>query len=117
LTAAFEGFDIGSMGLAARKLGPEFNLTKPQFGLVLSGVPLGMLFGALFGSGRAPATLLLWVAAFATAIINYVFVAWMPTLMGMSGFSKTDSLLIALPFGVSGAVGRILLAWLAEHRG
>jgi AAHS family 3-hydroxyphenylpropionic acid transporter len=41
----------------------------------------------------------------------------MPTLMGMSGFSKTDSLLIALPFGVSGVVGPILLAWLAEHRG
>jgi MFS transporter, AAHS family, 3-hydroxyphenylpropionic acid transporter len=264
LTAALEGFDISSMGIAAPKLGPEFNLTKSQLGLVLSGVPLGMLLGAfvggrmadafgrkwglvaavivvgafqlatafapdypalcvirfacglglgaalpnlialtseaagdrrlfnvvvviagmpsggivalnialfggehgdwrtifliggiaplvlapvlafalrescdfiearaaekrgssaestlitLFGRGRAPTTLWLWVAAFASAMIIYVFVSWIPVLMGMRGFSRTDSLLIALPFAISGAVGPILLAWLAERWG
>jgi hypothetical protein len=39
LAAAIEGFDIGSMGIAAPKLGPEFNLSKPQLGLALSGLP------------------------------------------------------------------------------
>jgi len=57
LIAALEGFDIGSMSLAAPKLGPEFNLTKPQLGLLLSGVPLGMLFGAFIG-GRMSRDLL-----------------------------------------------------------
>ncbi len=264
MAAALEGFDISSMGIAAPKLGPEFNLTKPQLGLVLSGVPLGMLLGAfvggriadafgrkrglvasmiivgafqlatafaanfpalvvirfacglglgaalpnlialtseaagdrrlfnvvvvtagmpfggsvalnialfdgehgdwrtiflvggiaplvlapilaltlresrdfievrakanrgsnvqstfsaLFGRGSAPATLLLWVAAYATSIVIYVFLTWMPVLMGMRGFSKTDALLIQLPFAVSGVFGPILLAWFVERRG
>ena len=49
LAGVLEGFDIFSMGLAAPKVAPAMHLSAQQLGLVLSGVPLGMFFGALLG--------------------------------------------------------------------
>lgn len=46
LAAMMEGFDIASMGVAARSMIPDLGLTKPQAGLAFSASLLGLLFGA-----------------------------------------------------------------------
>lgn len=51
-SALLEGFDVGSMGVAAPKLVPAFGLTLGQAGLVFSATTLGLFFGAMLG-GRA----------------------------------------------------------------
>jgi AAHS family 3-hydroxyphenylpropionic acid transporter len=70
----------------------------------------------LFGSGRAPASLLLWVAFFAVTVILYLILNWLPSLMQSKGFSKSDAALIQIPFNLGSAVGSILLGWAMQRR-
>lgn len=70
----------------------------------------------LFGSGRALTTLWLWVSYFTTSMIVYVLVNWTPRLMNLKGFSKTDAISVALPVGIGGVVGPILIGWLMQRR-
>jgi AAHS family 3-hydroxyphenylpropionic acid transporter len=64
LGAVVEGIDLQSMGLAAPRLGPEFHLSRPELGNVLSAMPLGLFVGAFLGGlmadrwGRKSALLL-----------------------------------------------------------
>lgn len=55
LGAVVEGIDLQSMGLAAPRIGPEFNLSRPELGNVLSAMPLGLFFGAFIGGLLADA--------------------------------------------------------------
>jgi MFS transporter, AAHS family, 3-hydroxyphenylpropionic acid transporter len=74
------------------------------------------LWSALFAGKRAPATLLLWVALFFTAFMTYVLLNWLPVLMGVRGFSKTEALLIQILFNVGAAAGSVLLGWRMQRR-
>jgi AAHS family 3-hydroxyphenylpropionic acid transporter len=73
-------------------------------------------FVALFGGGRAPATLLLWIAFFSITVILYLLLNWLPVLMGSKGFSKADAALIQIPFNAGSAIGSILLGWMMQRR-
>ena len=70
----------------------------------------------LFGGGRAPASVLLWIAFFATTLITYLLLNWLPVLMGSKGFSKADAALIQIPFNAGSAAGSILLGWMMQMR-
>ena len=76
--------------------------------------PSGALgaFTALFGSGRAPVTLLLWLATFGTFLAYYVINNWLPSLMAARSFSTRDASLAAMTFTGGGAVGSVLLGLL-----
>jgi AAHS family 3-hydroxyphenylpropionic acid transporter len=91
LTSAIEGFDNGSMGVAAPKLAPELHLSAQQLGLVLSGMPLGMFFGALLGGRLADAlgrktTLIIAVAVIGAFQLGTVFASAYPALIGIRIF-------------------------------
>jgi AAHS family 3-hydroxyphenylpropionic acid transporter len=58
----------------------------------------------LFGGGRAGETLLLWLAFFATLLVLYMLLSWLPTLMNDRGFSKAEAALIQVALNLSGAV-------------
>jgi AAHS family 3-hydroxyphenylpropionic acid transporter len=73
-------------------------------------------FAALFGQGRAAATLLLWIAFFSITVILYLLLNWLPVLMGSKGFSKADAALIQIPFNAGSAIGSILLGWMMQRR-
>lgn len=63
----------------------------------------------LFGHGRTPATLLLWVTYFLTLIVLYLLLNWLPTLVVAKGMSKADGSLVSLVFNVASVVGAILI--------
>jgi AAHS family 3-hydroxyphenylpropionic acid transporter len=73
-------------------------------------------FTALFGQGRAAATLLLWIAFFSVTVILYLLLNWLPILMKTKGFSGADALLIQVPFNAGSAIGSILLGWMMQRR-
>jgi len=117
LTSALEGFDISSMGLAAPKLVPELHLSAQHLGLVLSGVPLGMFFGALLGGRLADAlgrktTLLIAVALIGAFQIATVFAPGYLALIGVRvccgiGIGAAMSNVIALASEAAGATGSV----------
>jgi AAHS family 3-hydroxyphenylpropionic acid transporter len=71
---------------------------------------------ALFGGGRARASLWLWAACFGTNIILYILINWLPLLMASKGFSKSQAALVQLPFTLGSATGSVLLGWLMIQR-
>jgi len=63
---------------------------------------------ALFGEGRAGATLLLWLAYFFTLTVMYMLLNWLPSLLIGQGFSKPDAGLVQMLFNIGGALGSLL---------
>jgi AAHS family 3-hydroxyphenylpropionic acid transporter len=73
---------------------------------------------ALFGSRRAPTTLLLWTAFFFTQLLLLLMLNWLPSLMIELGFTATQASWMAMCFNLSGSVGAVLLGRLhaGAHR-
>ncbi len=70
----------------------------------------------LFGENRAIASILLWVGMFGTTLVTYLMLNWLPKLLVMGGFSKTDASFIQIFFNVGSAVGSIFLGWLMQRK-
>ncbi|TWB73153.1 AAHS family 3-hydroxyphenylpropionic acid transporter [Nitrospirillum amazonense] len=58
----------------------------------------------LFGGGRAVETVLLWLAFFATLMVLYLLLSWLPLLMTERGFTKPQAALIQVMLNISGAI-------------
>ena len=114
-------FYIG--GIAPLVLAPIMALALPESRLFQAARAAAKATGekvntlrALFGEGRAPASLLLWVGFFAITVILYLLLNWLPVLMLSKGFSKADAALIQIPFNAGSAVGSIALGWMMQRR-
>jgi AAHS family 3-hydroxyphenylpropionic acid transporter len=117
LTSILEGFDNSSMGLAAPKLAPQFHLSAPHLGFVLSAVPFGMFLGALLGGRLADAigrktTLLIAVAVIGTFQLATAFAPGYIALIGVRvccgiGVGAAIVNVIALASESAGETGRV----------
>jgi AAHS family 3-hydroxyphenylpropionic acid transporter len=67
---------------------------------------------ALFGSGRAISSLLLWIAAFCALLVLFLMLNWLPTLLAAKGVAKADAAIVQLGFNLGGASGALGVAWL-----
>jgi AAHS family 3-hydroxyphenylpropionic acid transporter len=85
----------------------------PQAPARVEGVP-----SVLFGSNRAPTTLLLWAGFFFTQLVLLLMLNWLPSLIVGLGFSRTQASWTAVCFNLSGALGAIFLGRLhaGTHR-
>ncbi|GLX16034.1 3-(3-hydroxy-phenyl)propionate transporter MhpT [Pseudomonas straminea] len=72
---------------------------------------------ALFGEGRAGATLALWVSYFFTLTVMYMLLNWLPSLLLAQGFSKPQAGTIQMLFNIGGAIGSLLGGVLLDRRG
>lgn len=72
--------------------------------------------GALFGDGRAKASVLLWVIFFPTLLVVYLVLNWLPTLVAAKGF-KADASLASVLFNVFSVVGALVLGPLVDRFG
>ncbi|YCH22342.1 3-(3-hydroxy-phenyl)propionate transporter MhpT [Pseudomonas sp. D1-3] len=72
---------------------------------------------ALFGGGRASATLALWVSYFFTLTVMYMLLNWLPSLLLEQGFSKPQAGTIQMLFNIGGAIGSLLGGLLLDRRG
>lgn len=72
---------------------------------------------ALFGGGRAAATLLLWAAFFATLLVLYLLLNWTPSLLTTQGFDRGAITLFQMVFNLAGGVACLIAAsWLDGRR-
>ena len=69
----------------------------------------------LFGAGRAPTTLLLWMALFIEMLLIYVLVNWMPVLLIGRGFSPVQAGRIQIVFNIGGVAGILVYGWLMDR--
>lgn len=70
---------------------------------------------ALFGEGRAPATLLLWLAFLPTLVILYLILNWLPTLVVAKGMGPAVAPQASLLFNFGSVAGALLCAWLVDR--
>jgi MFS transporter, AAHS family, 3-hydroxyphenylpropionic acid transporter len=69
----------------------------------------------LFGAGRAPATLLLWVVFLPTLLILYLILNWLPTLVAAKGVGRAAAPLASLSFNFASVAGALLIGWLVDR--
>jgi len=70
----------------------------------------------LFGDGRAPRTLLLWLACFLALLILYLFLNWLPTLLQGIGLSGAEAAGAQIGFNLGGVVCSLTIARLLDSR-
>jgi AAHS family 3-hydroxyphenylpropionic acid transporter len=70
---------------------------------------------ALFGEGRAPATLLLWLAFLPTLVILYLILNWLPTLVVAKGISRALAPQAALAFNFASVAGALFFGRLVDR--
>lgn len=70
---------------------------------------------ALFGEGRAPATLLLWATFLPTLLILYLILNWLPSLVVANGLDKTVAPQASLAFNWASVVGALVFGKLVDR--
>ena len=69
---------------------------------------------ALFGGGRAAATLLIWVAFLLIVLVLNLLLNWLPTLVAAKGLTGGDGAAAALVFNLSGVFGPLIAGQLRQ---
>jgi AAHS family 3-hydroxyphenylpropionic acid transporter len=72
--------------------------------------------GALLSEGRMAASLLIWAIAFTTALVSYILINWLPSLLVRQGFSEHASHSAMIAYSIGGILGNIA-AGMAMDRG
>jgi AAHS family 3-hydroxyphenylpropionic acid transporter len=111
-TAMIEGIDLQSMGIAAPKLGPEFQLTKQALGYLLAASPIGLFFGAFIGGRVAD----LWGRKAALILATVTFGAFQLATAWVPGATVLMAVRFLCGLGLGGALPN-LIALTAEASG
>ncbi len=72
---------------------------------------------ALFGGGRTPTTLLLWLVQVPTLLIIYLMVNWLPSLVAAKGLPGAAGPQAAVMWNLGGIAGALALGWLVDRAG
>ena len=70
---------------------------------------------ALFGEGRAPATLLLWLTFLPTLLILYLILNWLPSLVVANGLDPAVAPQASLAFNWASVAGALLFGKLVDR--
>jgi|ADGO01.1.fsa_nt_gi Arabinose efflux permease len=73
------------------------------------------LISALFREGRAPATLLLWLAFLPTLLILYLILNWLPTLVIAKGMDPALAPQASLAFNFASVAGALIFGRLVDR--
>ena len=71
----------------------------------------------LFGEGRTPATLLLWLAFLPTLLILYLILNWLPTLVTANGLDRAVAPQASLAFNFASIAGALVFGRLVDRIG
>ncbi len=72
---------------------------------------------ALFGGGRAPGTLLLWLVYFLTLLVLYLMLNWLPTLVIAKGFTPAEGSAASMWFNLLAIPGALLFGFIVDRAG
>ncbi len=70
----------------------------------------------LFKDGRAPVTLLVWLAFFCSQLVIYLLTNWLPTLLSDAGATARNAALVTSGFMFGGTIGGIWLGFRMDGR-
>ena len=91
-------------------------LSRPSKTLpAAAGVPVGAV-KALFGDGRLPRTLVLWIGFFLAVLTLHLLLNWLPLLLTAQGLTKSQAALAQVGFNVGGAVGALSVGRMLDTR-
>lgn len=139
VTAMFCGMPFGgtAVSLLVRFAGPDFDwrnifliggvlpllITPLVFFLLPETKPASEpsaqrgLAHTLFAEGRATGTLLLWTVFFGTALVLYLMLNWLPTLVAAKGFLPTDGSSASLGFNIMATIGALVVGFAIDRMG
>jgi AAHS family 3-hydroxyphenylpropionic acid transporter len=107
-------FEIG--GILPLALAPIiYFLMQETLTKEVAQAPRPSVMHALFGEGRATATLLLWLAFLPTLLILYLILYWLPTLVVANGLDRAVAPQASLAFNFASVAGALLLGRLVDR--
>jgi AAHS family 3-hydroxyphenylpropionic acid transporter len=107
-------FIIG--GVFPMILAPAIHYLMPETLPKRSAVaPRKSIWIALFGEGRAPATLLLWLTFLPTLLILYLILNWLPMLVVANGLDRTVAPQASLAFNWASVAGALVFGKLVDR--
>jgi AAHS family 3-hydroxyphenylpropionic acid transporter len=71
----------------------------------------------LFGEGRAPGTVLLWLVFMLTLVVLYLMLNWLPSLVIAKGLTPQDGSAASLAFNLTSIAGALLLGFVVDRAG
>lgn len=72
---------------------------------------------ALFGGGRAPGTLLIWLAFMLTLVVLYLVLNWLPTLIVAKGHPASEGFAASMVFNIAGVAGSLAIGAMTDRIG
>lgn len=107
-------FEIG--GILPLLLAPTIYFLMPEtLKKSAAGAPRTDIASALFADGRAPATLLLWLAFLPTLMILYLILNWLPTLVVANGLDRAVAPQASLAFNFASVAGALFFGHLVDR--
>lgn len=108
-------FEIG--GILPLLLAPAIYFLMPETldKSSVAGKPRTDVFAALFADGRAPVTLLLWLAFLPTLLILYLILNWLPTLVVANGLDRAVAPQASLAFNFASVAGALVFGKLVDR--
>jgi AAHS family 3-hydroxyphenylpropionic acid transporter len=107
-------FEIG--GILPLLLAPAIFFLMPEtLTKSAAGTPRTNVYSALFREGRAPVTLLLWLAFLPTLLILYLILNWLPTLVTASGLDRAVAPQASLAFNFASIAGALVFGRLVDR--
>jgi MFS transporter, AAHS family, 3-hydroxyphenylpropionic acid transporter len=70
----------------------------------------------LLGTGNAATTIYLWTATFATLLVMYLLLGWMPSLLGAMGLSKQDAQYTQMLYNLGASLGAATAGYLLDRK-
>lgn len=77
--------------------------------------PRGNFLRALFGEGRAPVTLLLWLTFLPTLLILYLILNWLPSLVVANGLDRAVAPQASVAFNWASVAGALVFGKLVDR--
>lgn len=108
---------LDHVGLWLKALDPQLTLDAGTEYLARERQRGGAPFVYLFTEGRAPATVLLWVANFMNLLNLYALSSWLSTVVDGMGYDSRTAVLASTTLQVGGVIGAFGLAWLIARCG
>lgn len=72
---------------------------------------------ALFGEGRGPSSVVLWLVVMLTLAVLYLMLNWLPTLVVEKGLTAGDGAMASLSFNLTSIVGALFVGFLVDKVG
>lgn len=77
----------------------------------------GITVKHLFTDGRAPGTILIWIAFVMNLFVLVYMVFWMPTLLRSAGQPLSVAIHVTITYAIGGIVGGLTMGWIADRVG